>query len=244
MNDKDARDMADLAFGGSSAVSGDASELGPFASKFDQWAAWQMMGENLTSGQINLMRRAWNAAIASQASLAKRGTEPSLLARINEAASLHASRTEFGEVIFPADRWDAFVLALAESAPSETPGAEAIRGEHFVRAWLNLDKLPGGMMIGPEGKFGPVPASTSCWVTTSQRERDRFVASGKPMLEMWLASHAETVPHVPAGKTLTDEQCNEFRRMPLSFNDMVRAIYEAGLASMQAEAPAGQGEQS
>ena len=27
---------------------------------------------------------------------------------------------------------------------------------------------------------------------------------------------------------LTDEQCNEFRRMPGSFNDMVRAIYEAG----------------
>ncbi len=28
---------------------------------------------------------------------------------------------------------------------------------------------------------------------------------------------------------LTDEQCDEFRRLPLSFNDMVRAIYEAGM---------------
>lgn len=27
---------------------------------------------------------------------------------------------------------------------------------------------------------------------------------------------------------LTDEQCNEFRRLPLSFNDMVRAIHGAG----------------
>lgn len=27
---------------------------------------------------------------------------------------------------------------------------------------------------------------------------------------------------------LTDDQCDEFRRLPLSFNDMVRAIYEAG----------------
>ena len=27
---------------------------------------------------------------------------------------------------------------------------------------------------------------------------------------------------------LTDEQCDEFRRLPLSFNDMVRAIYTAG----------------
>jgi hypothetical protein len=27
---------------------------------------------------------------------------------------------------------------------------------------------------------------------------------------------------------LTDDQCDEFRRLPLSFNDMVRAIYVAG----------------
>ena len=27
---------------------------------------------------------------------------------------------------------------------------------------------------------------------------------------------------------LTDEQCSEFRRLPLSFNDMVRAIHDAG----------------
>lgn len=30
------------------------------------------------------------------------------------------------------------------------------------------------------------------------------------------------------GAMLTDEQCNEFRRLPLSFNEMVRAIYTAG----------------
>ncbi len=27
---------------------------------------------------------------------------------------------------------------------------------------------------------------------------------------------------------LTDEECNEFRRLPMSFNDMVRAIFCAG----------------
>ena len=27
---------------------------------------------------------------------------------------------------------------------------------------------------------------------------------------------------------LTDKQCDEFRRLPCSFNDMVRAIHEAG----------------
>ena len=35
--------------------------------------------------------------------------------------------------------------------------------------------------------------------------------------------------------TLTDEQCEEFRRLPESFNDMVRAIYEAGMATNQAK---------
>ena len=29
-------------------------------------------------------------------------------------------------------------------------------------------------------------------------------------------------------KRLTDEQCNAFRRLPLNFNDMVRAIHQAG----------------
>ena len=28
---------------------------------------------------------------------------------------------------------------------------------------------------------------------------------------------------------LSDEQCNEFRRLPCSFNDMVREIYKAGM---------------
>ena len=35
--------------------------------------------------------------------------------------------------------------------------------------------------------------------------------------------------------TLTDEQCEKFRRLPGSFNDMVRAIYEAGIAANQAK---------
>jgi len=32
----------------------------------------------------------------------------------------------------------------------------------------------------------------------------------------------------PDDHILTDEQCDEFRRLPVSFNDMVRAIYNAG----------------
>lgn len=33
---------------------------------------------------------------------------------------------------------------------------------------------------------------------------------------------------------LTQEQCNEFRRLPLAFDDMVRAIHAAGAASVAA----------
>lgn len=35
---------------------------------------------------------------------------------------------------------------------------------------------------------------------------------------------------------LTEEQCHSFRRLPVSFNDMVQAIYDAGIAHGQAHA--------
>ena len=34
----------------------------PFESPFDQWAALQMMADNITSREVALMRRAWEAA--------------------------------------------------------------------------------------------------------------------------------------------------------------------------------------
>lgn len=36
--------------------------------------------------------------------------------------------------------------------------------------------------------------------------------------------------------TLTEEQCYAFRRLPVSFNDMVQAIYDAGIAHGQVHA--------
>lgn len=62
-----------------------------------------------------------------------------------------------------------------------------VHDNKFQRAWLQLDALPGGMMNGPQGLFGPIPASTSAWVTTSEKERDSCKAQGKPMLEVWVA---------------------------------------------------------
>lgn len=41
----------------------------------------------------------------------------------------------------------------------------------------------------------------------------------------------------PTTVELTDDQCDEFRRLPLSFRDMVRAIYAAGRASAQGAEP-------
>ena len=37
----------------------------------------------------------------------------------------------------------------------------------------------------------------------------------------------------PAKEQLTDSQCDEFRRLPMSFNDMVRAIYKAGQEALE-----------
>lgn len=56
----------------------------------------------------------------------------------------------------------------------------------FVRAWLKLAKLPGGMMSGPKGQFGPIGAFTSCAITTSETFRDEWVARGEPFIEVWM----------------------------------------------------------
>lgn len=63
---------------------------------------------------------------------------------------------------------------------------DVVIGERFQRAWLKLDELPGTMMVGPKGLFGPIPASCSAWVTTSERERDSQLERGHTMLEVWL----------------------------------------------------------
>lgn len=39
----------------------------------------------------------------------------------------------------------------------------------------------------------------------------------------------------PQRPELTDAQCDKFRRLPCSFNDMVRAIYKAGHANVLEE---------
>ena len=57
----------------------------------------------------------------------------------------------------------------------------------FVRAWLKLAKLPGGMMTGNDGPFGPIGAFTSCAVTTSETFKDDWVMRGEPFIEVWLA---------------------------------------------------------
>lgn len=60
-----------------------------------------------------------------------------------------------------------------------------IEGERFVRAWLQLDKLPGAMMESTDGRFGPIGAFTSCAITTSETFRDEWKRRGMPFIEVW-----------------------------------------------------------
>ncbi len=62
-----------------------------------------------------------------------------------------------------------------------------IDGERFVRGWLNLGQLPGGMMMGNEGRFGPIGGMTSCMVTTSEIQKRGWTDSGEPVMEVWAA---------------------------------------------------------
>lgn len=81
-------------------------------------------------------------------------------------------------------------LRVLEAAESEGRGRmsnrQPIEGQEFVRAWLNLPSLPGGMMVGPNGLFGPVGGTASCLVTCSETERERLERTGQPILEVWL----------------------------------------------------------
>ena len=45
-----------------------------------------------------------------------------------------------------------------------------------------------------------------------------------------------STPKQVRSPTLTEEQCHSFRRLPVSFNAMVQAIYDAGIAHGQAHA--------
>jgi hypothetical protein len=56
-----------------------------------------------------------------------------------------------------------------------------VSGESFTRAWIGLEELPGSMLIGG---VGPIPASTSCWITTDAQEAERMKAAG-PVLEIF-----------------------------------------------------------
>lgn len=71
-----------------------------------------------------------------------------------------------------------------------TPLPEVV-DEQFTRAWINLDALPGGMMHGSQiGRFGPIAASSSCWITTSEKEAERLREKG-PVLEIF--THPATI---------------------------------------------------
>lgn len=80
--------------------------------------------------------------------------------------------------------WEGWQMAIALDRQGR---GEPVVGEQFMRAWINLNALPGTMMVGPEGRFGPIAASTSCWITTSESEAERLKAKG-PVLEVWTTS--------------------------------------------------------
>jgi hypothetical protein len=73
------------------------------------------------------------------------------------------------------------------------------------------------------------------WVDCTADKLQIIVANGMDLITRTLYAHpqqaavpAEAASPPVAGGELTDEQCDVFRRLPLPFNDMVRAIHTAG----------------
>lgn len=120
------------------------------------------------------------------------------------------------------------------------PVEPATINNKFTRAWICLDQLPGVMMHGPEGLFGPVPASTSAWITTSEKERDSMVSEGHPMLPLY------TTPQEPAANSLLAAlvEIEQWTIHPLSLSvdkgsngvrDFYRAIARKAISEVSAE---------
>jgi len=65
-----------------------------------------------------------------------------------------------------------------------------VEGERFITAWINLDKFPGSMMMssGPQGtkRYGPVPGTTGCLITTSEQTAEEWRARGQLVTEIQL----------------------------------------------------------
>lgn len=108
-------------------------------------------------------------------------------------------------------------LKIVNEVLSTAAQPPAVVGERFQRAWLRLDQLPGTMMVGPKGLFGPVPASCSAWVTTSEEERDRCRAKGETMTEVWLAAAPKATKAEPV----------QTERVPLTESQIVKCLADA-----------------
>lgn len=80
-----------------------------------------------------------------------------------------------------------------------------VDGEKFTRAWINRNSLPGGMMHSSDvGKFGPVAASTSVWITTSDKEASRLRLEGEEVLEVFTKDAQRYEILKEAGEALLD----------------------------------------
>lgn len=93
------------------------------------------------------------------------------------------------------DAAEQHVKILREERYSQPP-EEIHRDGEFLRGWLQIDRLPGGMMVSNGEPFGPVPAMSSCLVTTSEATAKEWADRGKPTLEFMLAVTKAATPRL------------------------------------------------
>lgn len=85
----------------------------PFESPFDQWAALQMMADNITSREVSLMRSAWQEAVKQERAACAKLCDQERAEFIELAGNNNGSRESdfaFGSVNF-AERLAAAIRA-------------------------------------------------------------------------------------------------------------------------------------
>lgn len=158
--------------------------------------------------------------------LVKTDAEPGSKAWEREAEAITALRVALasqGEAL-------AVVNEVDQEQPEQQEPVALVVNNKFNRAWLKLDELPGTMMKGPQGLFGPIPGSTSTLVTTSELERDYQISNGHYMLEVYTSPPTLSLAQRQSRsdvKPLTDAQTMAGYKLACSYG-----VYESNALAL------------
>lgn len=195
-------------------------------------------GTTTTGTEHGAMRAALTAALSKQPA-ASEGDGP--VAYADPVAFRNfKERGHLGGVHAREWMWANPGAGLVPIYTSKQAAGEAVVGEKFVRGWIDLPALPGGMMMGNKGRFGPIPGTAGCVITTSETTLAEWKARGTKFCEVFT-----TPPRHPADEGAVcaedlrwlDDIAADLKQAGGSTNNMRLIALNRAIAALQAGTP-------